>query len=134
MNLLLLEDIKSHASLFEYAIEDLGWKEKIDIIWAQNFEEGEEKLDTPVDIDIMFVDYKLGIGKTGADFCKVARRKRPDSILIVLSSSDNPETITETYQAGANAFIPKFEDFDDALDKLNLIFRYYARFNKSALS
>ncbi|MCI4667651.1 MAG: response regulator [Bacteroidia bacterium] len=134
MKLLLLEDIKSHASLFEYALEDLGWISDIEVIWARNYEEGEEKLNEHEEIEMMFVDYNLGIGKTGGDFCKIARENKPNTVIIILSSTDDPEIIQETYNNGANAFIPKFEDFDDALDKLNLIFNYYSKFNKAIIS
>jgi len=128
MNLLLLEDVKSHASLFKYALEDLGWKDKITINWAQNTEEAEDLLNSGV--DIMFVDYLLGhhTHKTGADFCKSARAKHPDSIIIVLSSSEDPQDIDAAYAAGANAFVHKFELFDDALEKLNRIFTYYSEY------
>lgn len=134
MKLLLLEDIKSHASLFEYALEDLGWISKIEVIWAKNYEEGQEKLEEHDTIEMMFVDYNLGIGKTGADFCRIARKSKPQTIIIILSSMDDPDIIQETYANGANAFIPKFEDFDDALDKLNLIFNYYSHFNKAIIN
>lgn len=134
MKLLLLEDIKSHASLFEYALEDLGWISNIEVIWAKDYEEGEEKLGQHDAIEMMFVDYNLGIGKTGADFCEIARKSKPDTVIIILSSMDDPDIIQETYNKGANAFIPKFEDFDDALDKLNLIFNYYSKFNQAIIN
>ncbi|MEO0895448.1 MAG: response regulator [Bacteroidota bacterium] len=128
MNLLLLEDIKSHASLFEYAMEDLGWKNKISIHWAKTKDEAVGMLEG--EIDMMFVDYTLGnhSRETGADFCKIARQHRPDCAIIVLSSSEDPRIIEEVYQSGANAFVHKFEDFDDALDKLNAIFTYYTTY------
>ncbi|MEO0898211.1 MAG: response regulator [Bacteroidota bacterium] len=126
MNILLLEDVKSHASLFNYALEDLGWREKIYVKWAQDIESAIDMLED--EITLMLVDYKLEDNRFGTEFCRIARERKPNAIILIMSSMDDWDIYVEAYEAGINAFIPKFEDFDELLDQLNCILHYYENF------
>jgi len=126
MNLLLLEDQKSHASLFKYALEDLGWRQQINVSWVDSMEKAVDLLQQPM--TIMIVDYNYKDGTVGTDFCRIARKAQPNSIILVMSSMEEMEIYEEAYKAGANAFIPKFEDFDELLDQLNCLLHYFSNF------
>ena len=126
MKLMLLEDIKSHASLFQYALEDLGWRDKIELTWVKAIEEAANSIAEPY--DLIMLDYKLDGDRYGTEFCEIARARWPYTPIIVMSSMKEWKIYEEIYQAGANAFLGKFSDFDELLDQLNMVLHYYSNF------
>ncbi|UZO81120.1 response regulator [Aquimarina sp. ERC-38] len=58
------------------------------------------------------------------------KKKVKNIPVIMLSSSDRPEEISETYELGGNSYVEKPKDFKDLKQKLPEIINYWLNFNK----
>ncbi|EJL88094.1 response regulator containing a CheY-like receiver domain and an HTH DNA-binding domain [Herbaspirillum sp. CF444] len=63
------------------------------------------------EVDLVVIDYSLGADDAdGLSLVRMMRRRYPDIKILVLSSHDNPLTVSLSIAAGAHGFLGKTED------------------------
>jgi DNA-binding NarL/FixJ family response regulator len=92
---------------------------------AKIFEAGslnEAMQNTPDDIDVILLDINLQ-GLNGLDGMALLKRKWPRVPVVVLSSQDGPETVSDALCRGAVCFVSKADTADKIVDILNHVMR-----------
>lgn len=80
---------------------------------------------------LLLVDYKMR-GMTGAEM--VAALRRQDAKLVpavMLSTSDQPEDMAESYKAGANAYVVKPYAMEEFVELIRCIEKFWLNANRT---
>ncbi|WP_010178284.1 response regulator [Aquimarina agarilytica] len=122
-------DIELMNRIFKKQIEQCEVKYIQDGESAIQFFESQDFEDHPP--KCILLDIKLP-KMNGLEVLDYFRNKKKIKTIpvIMLSSSDRPEEIEETYNLGGNSFIEKPKDFLDLKEKLPTIVNYWVNFNK----
>lgn len=113
-HILLVEDSRADAKIIERALREAGIAHRLTVIPDGRlaldylFSLREDSTGTDREPDLILLDLNL----PGLDGCQVLSRIKSDPELriipvIVLTTSQRDEDILQTYQAGANTYIPK---------------------------
>ncbi len=114
LHILLIEDSRADAKIIERALREGAVPHRLTVIpdgrQALDYLFGllDEAAEPDREPDLILLDLNL----PGIDGCQVLRRIKADPHLriipvIVLTTSDREEDVLQTYQAGANTYIPK---------------------------
>lgn len=125
MRILLVEDSTSHASLFRYALEDLGIEKKVFLTWVKSAQEARNHLEEST-VDLMIVDIGMP-GENGIELTQFVKKGIYYRIpVVILSMSQGHKDIIQAYEAGANAYLFKPSDFDNFLNELSQAISYFS--------
>ncbi|MFD2520331.1 response regulator transcription factor [Emticicia soli] len=122
-NILLIEDDKRVASFIHKGLTEKSYLVKI---VDNGFEGVEEAMSYPYDViilDIMLPDIY------GFEVCKILRKRKNLSPIIILSSLDSPEEKVEGLKAGADDYLSKPFLFEELLARIQAQLRR-VEFNK----
>jgi CheY-like chemotaxis protein len=126
VKVLLAEDDKDDQEIFQDALNETGINTKLEVV-----ENGQELIDTLKDTstpdpDIVFVDINMPV-KDGQQ--AVAEIKADPALkdipTVMLSTSDNPNGIKQSFQAGADLYIQKPNSFRNFVLILKKIFSFH---------
>ena len=122
-------DIELMNRIFEREIRHCDVKYIQDGESAIQFIESSEFEDNPP--KCILLDIKLA-KMNGLEVLNYLRNKRniKNIPVVMLSSSDRPEEIDETYSLGGNSYIEKPKNFIDLKEKLPKIVDYWVNFNR----
>ncbi len=136
--ILLVEDNPDDAVLTRRALErsDVSHTvevardglEALDFLFALGSHADRKSSEMPA---LILLDLKL----PKVDGLEVLRRLRADSMtrlipVIVLSSSDEPSDVIESYSLGANSYIRKPVDFSEFTETVRALANYWLRLNE----
>jgi chemotaxis family two-component system response regulator Rcp1 len=118
-HILLIEDSRADAKIIERALREGEIAHRLTVIPdGRNaldylFSLSQEPVSTGREPDLILLDLNL----PGIDGCQVLTQIKGDPYLriipvIVLTTSQREEDILQTYQAGANTYIPKPAEYD----------------------
>jgi len=122
-NILLIEDDKRVASFIHKGLTEKSYMVKV---VENGFEGIEEAMNFPYEIiilDIMLPDIY------GFEVCKILRKRKNLSPIIILSSLDSPEEKVEGLKAGADDYLSKPFLFEELLARIQAQLRR-VEFNK----
>jgi DNA-binding NarL/FixJ family response regulator len=95
---------------------------KLDLLEAQNYAEAVAVADHNPDLNLILLD--LGLPDIdGFDALSQLRSRYAETPVVVLSASEQPETVTRAIDAGAMGFIPKTSSNQLLLDALRLVLK-----------
>lgn len=119
-NLLVLDDQRTVI----FSIEDI-FKRELNVISAQNFDDAVAVVDSDKDIDIALIDINLGDSqkRTGIEFLKYLKQKRPLLPCLMLSSLKEVQTVVESMKSGALDYVEKPFEFEYLLNKVKATLR-----------
>jgi two-component system nitrate/nitrite response regulator NarL len=112
MQILLLDDHGLVRAGIKALLAQLA--PQADLIEGASFESALEILQHQ-HIDIALVDIDLRGAKTGIDFLSYVRRSDLDTKIIMLSGSDDRETVLQCLAEGASGYVPKGSKDGDVL-------------------
>jgi two-component system, chemotaxis family, response regulator Rcp1 len=113
-HILLIEDSRADAKIIERALREGDVSHRLTVIPDGRhaldylFSVRDESVPTDREPDLILLDLNL----PGMDGCQVLTRIKSDPFLraipvVILTTSNREEDIVQTYQAGANTYIPK---------------------------
>lgn len=88
-------------------------------IHATNANEALDRLDA-ADPDVVLLDLKLGAGPDGFSVLEELRAREPSLPVVILSSSQDTDTVVRAMKAGASHFIGKPPRYDELRERLRL--------------
>lgn len=117
-HILLIEDSRADAKIVERALREGDVSHRLTVIpdgrLALDYLFGlrDEPVQTDREPDLILLDLNL----PGLDGCQVLTRIKGDPFLrmipvVILTTSNREEDILQTYQAGANTYIPKPDEY-----------------------
>jgi len=120
--ILVVEDERA----IQLALSGLLGRAGYDVDIAGTGEEAVEKLGrTP--FDLVLTDLALGRGLSGMDVLKEARKRRPETVVVMITAHGSEKIAVEAMKAGAEDYVPKPFDNDEirlvvqrALDRTRL--------------
>jgi CheY-like chemotaxis protein len=128
--LLLVEDNEDDVFLMRRALKEAGIKNPLQLV-----EDGQAAIDYlegngayrdrtlfPMPA-LIFLDLNLPI-KSGFDVLAWIRRQELDTVVVVLSASDEPDDLQRAYKLGANSYVMK-PPTAEQLNDLALAFKWY---------
>ncbi len=131
-HILLIEDSRTDAKIIERALREGNVEHRLTVI-----PDGQQALDyltrlnqpdapEPDAPDLVLLDLNL----PGLDGCEVLTRIKSDPILrmipvVILTTSQREEDVRETYQAGANTYIPKPAEYPRYRDLVRTLRQYW---------
>lgn len=140
LNILLVEDEEAHAELTKRAIRKAGNANRIDIVpdgekaldYLFNRDEFADKGDYPIP-GLVLLDIKLP-GIDGIEVLKIIKehpelKKIP---VIMLTTSEREEDISEAYQYHANSYLTKPVGFKEFEERVRQIDFYWMLLNRPA--
>jgi chemotaxis family two-component system response regulator Rcp1 len=118
-HILLIEDSRADAKIIERAFREGGISHRLTVIpdgqqaLEYLFSLSQEAAPSSREPDLILLDLNL----PGMNGCQVLTRIKSDPYLriipvIVLTTSQREEDILQTYEAGANTYIPKPAEYD----------------------
>jgi chemotaxis family two-component system response regulator Rcp1 len=131
-HILLVEDSRPDALIIERALREGNVPHRLTVIpdgqQAIDYLQKLDDPDTPEDAapDLVLLDLNL----PGLDGCQVLSRIKNDPALrtipvVVLTTSHRDEDVFETYQAGANTYIPKPSEYPRYRDLVATLRQYW---------
>ena len=94
-------------------------------VYAQSAQEAYALVDTAeVPFDIFLVDLRLRKSKEGLDVLQQLRKRSPESEAIAYTGWSNPEQISEAYEAGAFAYLPKPFEMTQLLAEIRRLLKW----------
>lgn len=139
---MLVEDDSDHVALMlrslrKYEMADdilvmLDGAEALDFLFGRGAFVGR---DTNVLPSVVLLDLRLP-KVSGLDVLEQIRRDPRTSHLpvVVLTSSESDEDVTESYRCGANSFVRKPNDFREFLDAVRYLLEYWTEWNQTPLA
>jgi two-component system response regulator len=135
MEILLVEDNPDHAELTLRALKDENFPCRIQ--WIKN---GQEALDYLISIEkkgepllprFILLDIKLP-KLTGLELLKRVKENEflRNVPVVMLTTSDRQEEISNCYKLGVNSFIVKPVKFDEFYEKVKSVKQYWTKINK----
>lgn len=106
-HLLIVDDERSMRELLEYMLSKEGYV----ISLAENGRTAVEMVESN-DFDLILCDIRLG-DITGLEVLRAAKRKNPQSVVIMISAYATTETAVEAMNDGAYDYVPKPFDNDE---------------------
>ncbi|HWI62726.1 MAG TPA: response regulator [Symbiobacteriaceae bacterium] len=136
--IMLVEDDSDHVALILRSLRRQGMLDDVLVML-----DGEEALDflfargafTGRDVSLMPAVVLLDLKLPKLNGLEVLERIRHDDRtrrlpVVVLTSSDNPEDMRESYRLGANSFVKKPADFRDFIDAIYQVIIYWVNLNQ----
>lgn len=118
MKILIVDDHPLIREALHHVLTALD--DKIDLLEAENFTEAVAVADGNPDLKLILLD--LGLPDIdGFDALSQLRERYPEAPVVVLSASEQPETVTRAIDAGAMGFIPKTSSNQLLLNALRLV-------------
>ena len=104
-------------------------QEALDYIFGKGKYNGRNPSETP---QVIFLDIKLP-KLNGLEVLKNIRNDERTSLIpiVLLTSSDEERDMVDGYKLGANSYINKPVDFDEFIDQVKMLGRYWLGFNKT---
>jgi CheY-like chemotaxis protein len=122
-NVMLADDDKEDQELFQEALSETNIPSELTIV--ENGKDLMENLKDPEvpNPDIIFIDINMPVknGKQALAEIK-ADENLKDIPTVMLSTSKNEKEVEETFQAGANLYVPKPNSFSNLIAMLKKIF------------
>jgi len=115
-SVLIVEDEPEICALLSDMLECEGF----DPVCAQHDEQAFAALRAAGDYACMIVDVNLGVGTTGYDVARYARRLVPSLPIIYVSGQSSPESFAANSVRGS-LFLPKPFDASELLDRLRML-------------
>ena len=117
-HILLIEDSRADAKIIERALREGDVSHRLTVIPDGKhaldylFKLGDEGVASDHEPDLILLDLNL----PGMDGCQVLTRIKSDPFLriipvVILTTSEREEDIVQTYQAGANTYITKPDEY-----------------------
>ncbi len=130
MRILLIEDDEDHAELISDALKEDNTKEiKTEVTLKKDGQEAIDYLQYEMQSQVSLVILDLNLPKIdGMDVLKfIKKNSKYYSIpVIILSTSSDQNTILEAYKNGANGYVTKPMAFDEFVDKIKKLKRYWS--------
>jgi len=131
-HILLIEDSRADAKIIERALREGGVSHRLTVIPDGRhaldylFSMRDESVPTDREPDLILLDLNL----PGLDGCQVLTRIKSDPLLrmipvVILTTSNREEDILQTYQAGANTYIPKPAEYPSYRDLVATLRHYW---------
>jgi DNA-binding NarL/FixJ family response regulator len=118
MNILIIDD---HAVIREGLAALLGQGSDPAVVWqARNADEAFQTLETCGDLDVVIIDLIMP-GLSGPSLIADIGRRRPQTPIIVLSSSEAAQDARQAFAQGAMAYVPKSASHTTLLSAINLV-------------
>jgi DNA-binding NarL/FixJ family response regulator len=118
MKVLIIDD---HAVMREGLAALLGQSRESAVIWqARQAEDAFQILETCGDLDIVIIDLILP-GLSGLSAISELSRRRPDTPIIVLSSSEAAQDAKQAFAQGAMAYVPKSASHATLMTAIGLV-------------
>jgi len=105
--LLVVDDERSMRELLEYMLSKAGYT--VDL--AESARKAIEKIEAGA-FDLVLSDIRLG-DLTGLDVLRAAKKRNPDTVVIMISAYATTETAVEAMNEGAYDYVPKPFDNDE---------------------
>mgnify|MGYP000285244288 FL=1 len=104
-------------------------QEALDYIFGKGKFNGRNPNETP---QVIFLDIKLP-KLNGLEVLKNIREDERTSLIpiVLLTSSDEERDMVDGYKLGANSYINKPVDFDEFIEQVKVLGRYWLGFNKT---
>ncbi len=104
-------------------------QEALDYIFGKGKYNGRKPSETP---QVIFLDIKLP-KLNGLEVLKNIREDTRTSLIpiVLLTSSDEERDMVDGYKLGANSYINKPVDFDEFIEQVKVLGRYWLGFNKT---
>lgn len=104
-------------------------QEALDYIFGKGKYNGRNPDETP---QVIFLDIKLP-KLSGLEVLKNIREDKRTSLIpiVLLTSSDEERDMVDGYKLGANSYINKPVDFDEFIEQVKVLGRYWLGFNKT---
>ncbi len=130
VDILLVEDNPADVRLTREAMSECGFNTRIHVaangVEAMRFLNREGDFVSAPAPDLVILDLNLPIKNGREVLAEVKSDERLKKIpVIVFSTSSSPEDINESYRLHANCYICKPSDFDDYLDVVTGIERFW---------
>jgi two-component system response regulator len=129
IKILLIEDDPDHADLIIDVLKEDNVKGiKMEVIVKKDGEEAIDYFQHEMKSQVSFVILDLNLPKIhGIDVLKVIRKnpKYHSIPVFIFSTSSEQETIDEVYKNGANAYIIKPDSYEDFIEKIRILKKYY---------
>ncbi|MBB3167053.1 response regulator [Simiduia aestuariiviva] len=123
MRVLLLEDNVDHAMLIQTSLAE----HSVEVVHLPSAETAQSYLDgQPAPIGVMLVDVSLP-GQSGVEFLRWVKQSKVHVVtpVVMLSTSDNPKDIRQSFQWGASGYITKPVGLQELKTKLNVFMEYW---------
>jgi len=131
-HILLIEDSRADAKIIERALREGDVSHRLTVIPDGRhaldylFSVRDEIVPTDREPDLILLDLNL----PGLDGCQVLTRIKSDPFLrmipvVILTTSNREEDILQTYQAGANTYIPKPAEYPSYRDLVATLRHYW---------
>jgi two-component system, chemotaxis family, response regulator Rcp1 len=131
-HILLIEDSRADAKIIERALREGDPSHRLTVITDGRhaldylFRLRDQPSPTEHEPDLILLDLNL----PGLNGCQVLTRIKNDPILrlipvVVLTTSNREEDIMQTYQAGANTYIPKPDEYPRYLELVATLRQYW---------
>ena len=131
-HILLVEDSRTDAKIIERALLEGKIAHRLTVIpdgqQAIDYLVRLDAADAPADAapDLILLDLNL----PGLDGCQVLTRIKNDPALraipvVVLTTSHREEDVSQTYQAGANTYIPKPDEYPRYRELVATLYQYW---------
>jgi len=131
-HILLIEDTRADAQIIERALCEGDVSHRLTVIPDGRhaldylFSMRDESVPTDREPDLILLDLNL----PGIDGCQVLKRIKNDPLLrmipvVILTTSNREEDILQTYQAGANTYIPKPAEYSSYRELVATLRNYW---------
>jgi DNA-binding NarL/FixJ family response regulator len=118
MNILVIDD---HAVMREGLAALLGQGSDPAVVWqAKNADDAFQILETCGDLDVIIIDLIIP-GVSGHAFIADVGRRRPETPIIVLSSSEAAQDAKQAFAQGAMAYVPKSASHTTLMTAIGLV-------------
>ena len=118
MKILIVDDHPLIREALRHVLTVLD--DRFELIEAQNCAEALAAADTYPDLDLVLLDLALP-DVDGFQALSQLREQHPGVPVVVLSASEQPETVMRAIDAGAMGFIPKTSSNQSLIDALRLV-------------
>jgi DNA-binding response OmpR family regulator len=104
-------------------------QEALDYVFGKGKYNGRNPNETP---QVIFLDIKLP-KLNGLEVLKNIREDKRTSLIpvVLLTSSDEERDMVDGYKLGANSYINKPVDFDEFIEQVKVLGRYWLGFNRT---
>jgi len=129
---LLIDDSRSEAEIAKYAWQSCDIQAPLK--WMKNKKEVEQaffQAEKPAELpSFILLDIEMG-ADSGLDILSTLRQDARTKYIpvIMYSSADDPHTIRECLERGANSFVVKPADFNDTVALFRALWIYWNQFN-----
>jgi CheY-like chemotaxis protein len=126
LKVMLAEDDVEDQEIFGEALENLNTDTELTVV-----SNGQELVNTLKDPeqenpDIIFLDINMPVKDGKEALAEIKKDKELETIpTVMLSTSDNPHEIKESFQAGASLFVTKPTSFNNLVRLLKKVFSFH---------